>query len=209
MKTARKKRWSARLSRLKCTRSLQPVGRLRSAAMPRLIPRQQFCKPSVVFLEHGQWMSMYKTTCREKEHLCIEIKKKKETDREFLPSITTNFSSSLIVLCLTQGDCLPHQEMHYCIMWKGQLAAVQWYQLGFASIHHQQNGRRRLSWVRQYGTLNESFKTKAYRSAMPWKALEKPGSNLRHQITFPIGSSALYRLSQIRIYKNRWFIGEF
>ena len=40
----------------------------------------------------------------------------------------------------------------------------------------------------------------------PWKSL---GSNLRHQIASPIGSTALYRLSQIPIYKNRWFIGEF
>ena len=40
----------------------------------------------------------------------------------------------------------------------------------------------------------------------PWRS---PGSNLRHQVAQPIGSTALYRLSQIPIYKNRWFIGEF
>ena len=34
-------------------------------------------------LKFHSGMSMYKTTCREKEHLCIEIKNKKETDWEF------------------------------------------------------------------------------------------------------------------------------
>ena len=43
-------------------------------------------------------MSMYKTMCREKGHLRIEIKKKKETDWGFLPLITTRFSPSVIVL---------------------------------------------------------------------------------------------------------------
>ena len=40
----------------------------------------------------------------------------------------------------------------------------------------------------------------------PWTS---PGSNLWHQITLPIGCTALYRLSQIPIYKNRWLSGEF
>ena len=37
----------------------------------------------------------------------------------------------------------------------------------------------------------------------PWKS---PGSNQLHQIALPIGNTALYRLSQIPVYKNRWFI---
>ena len=45
-------------------------------------------------------------------------------------------------------------------------------------------------------------------SNVVWKVRRNLGLNQRHRIVKPIGSTALYRLSQIPIYKNRWFIGE-
>ena len=66
-----------------------------------------------------------------------------------------------------------------------------------------------LAWVRHSSTSEEyldKFKYLEAKWEKPWK---RPGSNLRHQLAQPIGSIALYRLSQIPIYRNRWFIGEF